>query len=145
MARAWRISALADRPLLLDTHVFAWWMGAPERIGAEVQAAIMAPGSVVLISVASIWEMALKHRRGRWPEAAAIVADPAGQLAAEQMRALPISLAHARGAGVLDWTHGDPFDRMLAAQAIAEDATLITADRAFAALPESAGLRILWN
>jgi len=69
--------------------------------------------------------MALKYRRGRWPEIAPIVADPGGQIAAEGMIILPISLEHARAAGLLDWEHHDPFDRMLAAQAIVEGTVLV--------------------
>jgi PIN domain nuclease of toxin-antitoxin system len=85
--------------------------------------------------------MALKYRRGRWPEIAAIVTDPGGQIAAEGMLTLPISLEHARAAGMLDWDHQDPFDRMLAAQAIVEGAVLVTVDRVFADLP----LATLWD
>lgn len=100
---------------------------------------------VILVSTASLWEMAYKYGRGRWPEVKPIMDDLAGVIAQERMTALPVSVEHARAAGLLDWAHGDPFDRMLAAQAIAEDATLVTADRAFAAVPPVAGLRILWN
>jgi PIN domain nuclease of toxin-antitoxin system len=85
--------------------------------------------------------MALKHRRGRWPEIAAVVADPAGQIAAEGMTPLAISLGHARAAGLLDWDHRDPFDRMLAAQAMVEGALLVTIDRVFADLP----LATMWD
>jgi PIN domain nuclease of toxin-antitoxin system len=146
MARAPRISAqrlpaLADSALLLDTHTFAWWLGDPERLGRAARAAIAAPGSKVFVSVASVWEMTLKHRRGRWPEIAAIVADPGRHIAAEDMTPMTITLAHAHTAGLLDWAHGDPFDRMLAAQAIVEGALLVTADRVFASLP----LATLWD
>ena len=99
----------------------------------------------VYVSVASVWEMALKHRRGQWSEIAAVVADPAGQIGAEVMTPLPISLEHARTAGLLEWSHGDPFDRMLAAQAIVEKAVLITADRAFATIPSGLALATLWS
>jgi len=110
-------------------------------LGRNARAAIAAPESRVLVSVASIWEMALRYGRGRWPEIAAIVADPAGKIAGEGMITLPITLQHARAAGLLDWRHRDPFDRMLAAQAIAEGAVLVTADRVFADLP----LATLWD
>lgn len=116
----------------------------PEHIDPAVHDTIARHRGKVLISVASIWEMAQKHRRGRWPEVAAIVADPAGQIAAEGMTPLPVTLQHASLAGMLAWEHRDPFDRMLAAQAIAEDATLVTADRAFAFVPAKAALRTLW-
>lgn len=54
-----------------------------------------------------------------------------------------MKLAHAHLAGLLDWDHGDPFDRMLAAQAIVEDATLVSADDAFRFVPPACGLRLL--
>lgn len=136
-----RISALREPPLLLDTHAFAWWLGDPAKLGRAALAAIANRDRAVLVSTASIWEMATKFRRGRWPEMATIVADPAGQIAAEGMQELPITLDHARAAGLLDWGHGDPFDRMLAAQAQIEGAILVTADRAFAGLP----LAVMWN
>lgn len=59
------------------------------------------------------------------------------------MQVLPLTLAHALAAGALDWAHRDPFDRMLAAQAVAEGAALVTADRVFASVPERSGLRLL--
>jgi PIN domain nuclease of toxin-antitoxin system len=98
-----------------------------------------------MVSVVSIWEMGMKFRRGKWSEIEAILNDPAGCIAGEGMMPLPVTLMHARAAGLLDWDHGDPFDRMLAAQAIAEDATLVTADRAFTFVPAAAGLRTLWG
>ena len=139
-----RILPLADGALLLDTHVFAWWLVTPGQIDAETREMIGRHPGRVLVSVASIWEMAQKHRRGRWPEVAAIVADPANWLTAAQMIALPISLTHATLAGTLDWPHRDSFDRMLAAQAILEGALLVTADRVFESMPPPAGLRTVW-
>ena len=61
------------------------------------------------------------------------------------MTALPVTLDHGRAAGLLDWRHRDPFDRILAAQAIAEDVVLVTADRAFADLAERTPLATLWE
>jgi PIN domain nuclease of toxin-antitoxin system len=126
---------------LLDTHAFAWWLADPERLGHAARTAISVPGRQVFVSAATVWEMALKHRRGRWPEVAAVVADPAGQIAAEGMTPLTITIEHARAAGLLDWDHRDPFDRMLAAQAIVEGALLVTTDPLFASLP----LATLWD
>jgi len=131
--------------LLLDTHTFAWWLGNPERLSATARREIARLGPRILVSAVSIYEMALKHRRGHWLEVAVIVADPVGQIVAEGMEALPLQLAHARAAGALDWDHRDPFDRMLAAQAIAEDATLVSADRAFAPLAQTGRLRLMWD
>ena len=130
-----------DRRLLLDTHTLAWWLLDSPRLGAAARAAIGAGDHTVLVSAASIWEMATKHGRGRWPEVGTLLVDPEATLVAERMTALPISFAHARAAGHLVWDHRDPFDRMLAAQAIAEAATLVTADAVFSGV----AVETLWR
>lgn len=136
------MSVLTDPALLLDTHILAWWLGAPERLHPGTIDAISTRGRRVLVSAASVYEMALKHRRGHWPEVATIVGDPIRQLAMEGMHPLAIDLGHANRAGLLVWDHRDPFDRLLAAQAIAEGARLVTSDKVFMSLP---GLDVLWN
>ena len=138
------LKILTDAPLLLDTHAFAWWLGHPNKLAPAARERLVRSASNVFVSVVSIWEMALKHRRGRWPEIEVVVADPAAQIAAEGMKPLPIVLEHARLAGLLDWVHRDPFDRMLAAQAIAEGAILVTADPVFATFPTAHSLATLW-
>jgi PIN domain nuclease of toxin-antitoxin system len=95
----------------------------------------------LLLSAASVWEIALKVGRGRWPDAAPVIGDIEAALREASITPLPVSVAHARAAGLLKWDHRDPFDRMLAAQAVAEGALLVTADRAFASLP----LATLWD
>ena len=126
--------------LLLDTHVLAWWLADLSQLRHTVRAAIADPDTQVLVSTASVWEMAQKHHRGRWPEIEGFLADAEAILRDERMQVLPVTLPHALAAGRLDWPHRDPFDRMLAAQAMAEAATLVTADRVFDALP---GLALL--
>jgi PIN domain nuclease of toxin-antitoxin system len=95
----------------------------------------------LLPSTASVWEIALKAGRGRWPDAAPVVGDIEAALRETSISPLPVSVVHARAAGLLDRHHRDPFDPMIAAQAIVEGAVLVTADRAFAALP----LATLWD
>ena len=73
----------------------------------------------------------------------AFLADAEAILREEQMPVLPLTLAHALAAGALDWAHRDPFDRMLAAQALAEGATLVTADRVFATVAPASGLALM--
>ena len=77
---------------------------------------------------------------GKWPEAAELVADIAAALDSEGFEPLPITLEHARVAGLLPARHRDPFDRMLAAQAQIENVPLVTVDPVFSAL----GVRVLW-
>ncbi|MEM9606926.1 MAG: type II toxin-antitoxin system VapC family toxin [Actinomycetota bacterium] len=127
--------------LLLDTHAMVWAATQPDRLGDVARNAIEEPTNVVLVSAASAWELSTKFRLGRFPEAEPLVAQY--QLVVEQLRAenLPIEAAHALRAGSLVWSHRDPFDRMLAAQALLSDAVLVTRDRAFA---ELGGLRLVW-
>ena len=129
------------RPLLFDSHTFIWAMTQPERLPAATRMIASDPGRVILLSTASIWEIASKVGRGRWPEAAAPLHDLDATLVRAGITVLPVSSQHARAAGLLEWAHRDPFDRMLAAQAQIEGAILVTADRAYAGLP----LAVMWN
>ncbi len=134
------LTQLAAPVLLLDTHVLAWWLLDSPRLDAVVRAAISDPDTTILASTVSIWEMAQKHGRGRWPEVGPGLATIEAELARQSFRVLSLTIPHALAAGALDWPHRDPFDRMLAAQAMVERATLVTADRVFEAL---AGIALL--
>jgi PIN domain nuclease of toxin-antitoxin system len=85
----------------------------------------------LLVSAASAWEIATKVRLGKLPEAAELAADFAGYLAREEFEAFPVSVEHAVRAGLLPGPHKDPFDRMLIAQAQAENIPIISNDAAF--------------
>jgi PIN domain nuclease of toxin-antitoxin system len=127
--------------LLLDTHAYVWALTDPDRLSDRARTAIEAPANVLFVSAASAWEMAIKYRAGKWPEAEILLAqhdDLTGRLGAQP---LDISAADARRAGNLDWEHTDPFDRMLAAQSLMHHATLLTRDAAFGDLR---GLTIVW-
>lgn len=127
--------------LLLDTHAYVWAVTAPGRLSNEAATAIADRSNTLLLSAACVWEMAVKHRAGKWPEAEPLLRqhdDLANRLGAQ---ARPITAADAVRAGELSWRHRDPFDRMIAAQAFQSHATLVTKDEAFAAL---LGLPRLW-
>ncbi len=126
---------------LLDTHVLLWMVGDPEQLGSAAREIVEDPEQELHVSAASTWEIATKRRLGRLPHAEVLVTNYARHLRRLDLRPVPISDDHALVAGGLDWTHRDPFDRMLAAVAMVEGWTLITRDPAFAALP---GLRTLW-
>ena len=117
--------------LLLDTHALVWGLSDDARLSAAVRAEMVNPASVVCASAASGWEIATKTRRGKWPEAEALIADFEAILAKNRLAILPISMRHAVHAGLLDGQHKDPFDRILAAQAEIESLTLATVDPAF--------------
>lgn len=122
--------------LLLDTHVVIWWVDADPRIKTTWLEAIVDDSNTVFVSAASAWEIEIKKRQGRLPFEPTVV-EVADQYGFEL---LPISVSDAVTAGSLDWGHSDPFDRMLAAQAIDHSMKLVTGDAAFATAP---GIRIL--
>ena len=118
--------------LLLDTHALIWWWTDDPRLTPPARAAIADPARVAHVSAASAWELATKHRLGKWPEAAAVLDQFDDLLRRSRFAALPITPAEARTAGALDWAHRDPFDRMLLAQATALGLALVSGDAAFA-------------
>ena len=127
--------------ILLDTHTFVWAVNAPQRLGERARDLIEDPRSDVLISAATAWELGTKTRLGRFPEAEPLVAQYPSIVSRLGGSSLAISAEHALRASSLRWDHRDPFDRMLAAQAMIEHAVLLTRDHAFARL---AGLDIAW-
>ena len=114
--------------LLLDTHVFLWWLADNRALAVAAREHIGSPDNIVYVSAASVWEIAIKKSLGklRAPD------DVEAIVEAEGFEALPISLFHAQQAGALPPLHGDPFDRMLIAQAQAEGLILISQDRRLA-------------
>ena len=127
--------------LLLDTHTLFWLAARPCRLPRRAYALIADITNVVLISPVSAWEMTLKHRIGKWPEAGPFVADFAEIVRGFRFAELAITIAHAARAGELDGRTRDPFDRLLAGQALVEDLRFVTADPAFRAF----GVSVVWN
>lgn len=113
--------------LLLDTHVFLWWRTNDPQLNADAREAI-ATAPIVFVSAASAWEAALKMAMGRLtiPEPFSQGVDHSG------FRRLAVTFEHAEAAAALPRHHGDPFDRMLVAQAQLEECTLVTHDRVLA-------------
>jgi len=126
--------------LLLDTHVILWALADADRLSEPLREAIKDRHNDVLVSAASAWEIATKHRLGKLPQAEVIVRAYPEHVQRLGASELPVTSRHALEAGTMSWTHRDPFDRVLAAQASIEHLTLATVDRTFATLP---GLRVL--
>ncbi len=116
--------------LLLDTHALLWWWADDKRLSKRAAAAIADEANTVLISAASAWEIATKHRIGKLPGAEQAVREFNELIIADGFAHLPVTYQHALKAGGFNNDHRDPFDRMLAAQSIIEGAMLITDDRA---------------
>lgn len=124
--------------ILLDTHALLWWAEDNKGLTSKGHRAIRT-ADAVYVSAASAWEITTKIRIGKllWPaELGTLVAYILGQ----SFRELPISFEHAERAGQLAIANRDPFDRMLIAQALAEDLTLVSNEAAF----DATGVRRLW-
>lgn len=117
--------------LLLDTHTFLWWVFADAKLSRRAREAILDEENETIVSAVTAWEIATKYRIGKLPEASVVADDIVGAIVGEGFAELSLSVAHAQRAGNLGGTHKDPFDRMLAAQAMIENLTLVTNDRAF--------------
>ncbi len=121
--------------LLLDTHAFVWAVSAPAELSGRARQLVEDPSNELFVSAASAWEISTKHRLGKFSQAEPII--EGFSFAIDRLRSteLPIGVEHAIVAGRFDQPHRDPFDRMLAAQAVIEGAALVSRDAAFAAFP----------
>ncbi len=111
--------------ILADSHVLLWWLDEPTRLTIPARAAIADPANAVYFSAASIWEIGLKVGKGKLR----IDGDVVAELQSDGFEPLPITMAHAARSLTLPDTHGDPFDRMLIAQTLADGLVLATRDR----------------
>lgn len=120
--------------LLLDTHALIWWWGSDRKLPQNIVNQLLSPANEVLVSAASAWEIATKRRLGKLPE----LGDSFDFLAfadEQDLGLLEISVRHAERGGTYEAAHGDPFDRLLAAQSELERIPLLTRDPAFAKFP----------
>ncbi|MEO7689684.1 MAG: type II toxin-antitoxin system VapC family toxin, partial [Sphingomonas sp.] len=105
---------------ILDTHILIWWWSGRAQLTGQCQAILSDAANAVHISAASGWEMATKVRSGKLPEMANAVANFDGGVRADNFRHLDVRHDHAVRAGLFVGDHRDPFDRMIAAQALIE-------------------------
>lgn len=124
--------------LLLDTHALIWFLGTPEKLPIPAHRAIKSAENEVYASVASAWEIAIKHAIRRLEFDVRVLGEG---LTASGIQLLGISLPHAAQVAALPRHHGDPFDRMLVAQALCESMILVSRDRALARY----GVKLLWE
>ncbi len=125
---------------LLDTHALLWWVADSGRLSETAYRAIADEANEKLVSAASAWEIATKHRLGKLPGADAFALDIPGAIAHQGFEALPITVDDATRAGALPGPLRDPFDRVLIAQALARNLVLISIEDRF----DRYGVRRLW-
>jgi PIN domain nuclease of toxin-antitoxin system len=118
--------------VLLDTNVLLWWLTASPRLNDRSRDLISDPAGEVLVSVVSLWEIAIKVRIGKLQ---ADIGEIEVQIGREGFRRVAITSAHLTALMPLPQHHRDPFDHLLMAQALSEEATFLTGDRQVAQYP----------
>lgn len=126
--------------LLLDTHALLWWGENNERLSRGAAEAIDSGSHEVFVSAVSAMEIAMKFRLGKLPSAKPLALAFEVETSAMGFLPLPITLTHARVAGSLTISHKDPFDRLLIAQALVEEITLVSNEAIF----DGSGISRLW-
>jgi PIN domain nuclease of toxin-antitoxin system len=121
--------------VLLDTHAFLWWITDDERLSSVARGSIGASDNQVFVSAASAWEIITKSRIGRMPLPEPVDGFIARHLEENAFQPLSITMRHTFELETLPDLHRDPFDRMLVAQALAEQMPLMTSDQAVRAYP----------
>lgn len=122
--------------LLLDTHAALWWLADDERMGREAARQLSDETNQVLLSAAVIWEVAIKRSLGKLEAPV----DLAATLLGAGAQPLSVTLHHAAAVETLPWLHRDPFDRLLVAQALAEDAAILSRDEPLGRY----GVSVIW-
>jgi PIN domain nuclease of toxin-antitoxin system len=117
---------------LLDTHALLWWLADDSQLGRQARELIEDPGNDVLVSVVSLWEIAVKTRIGTLQADISEITDAVER---EEFTVLDIGMTHLLTLAGLATHHRDPFDHLLIAQAITEDATFVSEDRNTARYP----------
>ena len=126
--------------VLLDTHAFLWWIEDATTLSKRARTAISNAGNECLLSLASCWEMAIKLSLGKLRLPSTIERFIPEQLAANSIRQLAIDFRHVARVATLPFHHRDPFDRLLAAQALEERCVVVSADPIF----QKYGVQRIW-
>lgn len=132
--------------LLIDSHILLWAAIDDPRLRGEARKAFVDPENLLLVSVATLWELGIKHALGKLPLPVPARDFFAREIATRGYRVLDVQRAHAERAAELPYPdpgHRDPFDRMLVSQALVEGVPLLTFDGRLQAY-EALGLRVVW-
>ena len=119
--------------LLLDTHIFIWWADQPETLSPDALSALENEANELLLSVASVWEMQSKIQLGKLKLSLPLKNLLKNQQETNDLTILPVTLTHVLALDALPFHHKDPFDRLLIAQSVEEELTIVTADSQFSA------------
>ncbi len=117
--------------VLLDTHVWLWMQAEPEKLGPQARALIEDVGNELLLSAASVWEIAIKVGVGKLALPEPVSTYVSSRMQSSGVSALVVSHAHAAGVADLPRHHRDPFDRLLVAQAMSEGVPILSSDAQF--------------
>ena len=126
--------------LLIDTHVLIWWVQEPKKIRKTIRDDLSNDENEVFVSAVSAWEIANKVRIGKLSFAQNILDTFEASIRQLNFELLPVTAKHAVTGAQLEGIHKDPFDRMLAGQALVEGMKLISADPQFKLL----GVETMW-
>lgn len=126
--------------LLLDSHAFLWFILGDQRLSDRARLAIAAADTDVLISPATLWEMAIKVRLGKYTLPGPFGPFMDTQLSSNRIRLLPIEVRHTAILASMPFHHRDPFDRLIVAQALAESIGVVSVD----AMLDAYGVSRLW-
>jgi PIN domain nuclease of toxin-antitoxin system len=117
--------------ILLDTHIFIWWNGDLDRLSPTARSLCEDKDNTLVLSLASIWEMQIKHQLGKLAFHQPLPDIIHSQRRDNALELLPVMVEHIYALRDLPHHHRDPFDRMLVAQANVEQLTLLTVDPIF--------------
>ncbi|MDZ8223651.1 MULTISPECIES: type II toxin-antitoxin system VapC family toxin [unclassified Nostoc] len=126
--------------LLLDTHTFIWYVTDNSRLSNQVVELINNENNEILLSIASLWEIAIKQNLGKLSFNQPFEIFITQQLNLNDFRLLDIKISHVTVVATLPLHHRDPFDRILIAQSVVENIPLLSADKIFDAYP----IRRVW-
>jgi PIN domain nuclease of toxin-antitoxin system len=126
--------------LLLDTHTFLWFIAGSKSLSQTARDLIEDVANEKFVSVASVWEIAIKHSIGKLPLAAPFSVLITQQLALNGFDLLPITVSQLSLLVTLPFHHRDPFDRLIIAQSLTDNLFLVSADAKF----DAYGVQRLW-
>lgn len=121
--------------LLLDTQIFIWWDSEPQKLSSQVLSLCQDQSNTLVLSVASVWEMQIKSQLGKLDLERPLAEIVESQQLINNVELLPVQLGHVLALQHLPLHHKDPFDRLITAQALAENMVVVSVDTVFPLYP----------